>query len=68
MYEIELLRTLWAGTRDRIDKVRATDGGEGGWSVVEIAIWVGLFAAAAILIGAVLVTKATNKANSVQTQ
>lgn len=68
MYEIELLRVMWDFTRGRIDQVRTTDGGEGGWSVVEVAIWIGLFATAAIIVGAVLVKKATDKANSVQTQ
>jgi hypothetical protein len=68
MYEIEVLRTLWDFTRGRIERVRTERGGEGGWSVVEIAIWVGLFAAAAIVVGAILVRKATDKANSVQTQ
>lgn len=68
MYEMDLLRTVWTLTRGRIYEIRAREDGEGGWSVVEIAVWTGIFVAAAILIGGILVAKARDKANSIQTQ
>jgi len=68
MFEVELLKLAWVVTRARIREIRTTDDGEGGYSVVEVAVWIGIFVAAAIIIGGILVAKGRNKANSIQTQ
>jgi len=68
MLELELLKVAWAITCGRIREIRTRDDGEGGYSVVEVAVWIGIFVAAAIIIGGILVAKARNKANSIQTQ
>jgi hypothetical protein len=63
MVQIQL---VWAWFSARIDQVREQDGDRG--EIVNTAIVIGLLAAAAIIVGAILLTKATSAANNVQTQ
>lgn len=69
MVEFDLVRAWLAATRDKLTRRAASrrrpDDGAG---IVETVIIVGLFAAAAIIVVGILVAKATDAANSVQTQ
>ena len=64
------LNVLLALVAVHVSAVRRTirRGGDRGTGVVEMAIMVGLFAAAAIIIVGILVAKAKTAANNVQTQ
>lgn len=63
MVQIQL---VWAWFSARVDEVREQDGDRG--EIVNTAIVIGLLAAAAIIVGAILLTKAITAANNVQTQ
>jgi hypothetical protein len=60
------IQMVWAWFSARIEAVREQDGDRG--EIVNTAIVIGLLAAAAIIVGAILLTKATSAANNVQTQ
>jgi hypothetical protein len=67
MTEVHLALT-WLRAR-RLDTRRHRERhGDVGASIVETVVIIGLFVAAAIVIVGILVTKATQAANSVQTQ
>jgi hypothetical protein len=69
MTEVHLALT-WLRAR-LLDTRHHGDGGrrgDAGASIVETVVIIGLFVAAAIVIVGILVTKATQAANSVQTQ
>jgi hypothetical protein len=59
------IHMVWAWVHSRVQRVRAEP--ERG-DIVQTAIIVGLFAAAAIVVVGILVAKATDAANNVKTQ
>lgn len=68
MNEIDWIKTVWTLARERLQQVRSRSQGQGGWSVVEVVVIIGIMVAAAIIVGGILVAKARDKANSIQMQ
>jgi hypothetical protein len=67
MVEFDLVLAWLATARDKLAR-RPASRRDDGAGIVETVIIVGLFAAAAIIIVGILVAKATDAANNVQTQ
>ncbi len=63
MTELTYIMCLWERTKIRMRELRDDDRGE----VTEKVILVAIFAALAIAVGAIIVAKVTEKANSIPT-
>ena len=63
MTELTYIMCLWERTKIRMREMRDDDRGE----VTEKVILVAIFAALAIAVGAIIVAKVTEKANSIPT-
>lgn len=63
MPELTFIMCFWERTKVRLREVRDDDRGE----VTEKVILIAIFAALAIAVGAIIVAKVTEKANSIPT-